>query len=191
MRRKVSGNGCKMIDQLVTEADPFWLKYRNWYWARTMLSPGSVIPGRNECSVKQLVATIWMDRVHKTHFTEEQNSLLLLNAIRAGFNISYWCAIQIFAQNLQTSWRCRWCRAEMLFHSWRLALVLACFLAAWKNRMTYCDSIILIKHVQVLEFLVSSYAWSWMIIVSKDGGIRGNVGRVLVQKLLKLVLDSS
>ena len=127
MRRKVSGNGCKMTDQLVTEVDAFWLKYRNWYWARTMLSPGSVIPGRNECPVKQLVATIWMDRVHKTHFTEEQNSLLLLNAIRAGFNISYWCAIQIFAQNLQTSWRCRWCRAEMLFHSWRLALVLACF----------------------------------------------------------------
>ena len=109
------------------ETDPFWLKYRNWYWARTMLSPGSVIPGRNECPVKQLVATIWMDRVHKTHFTEEQNSLLLLNAIRVGFNISYWCAIQISAQNLQTSWRCRWCRAEMLFHSWRLALVLACF----------------------------------------------------------------
>ena len=100
MRRKVSGNGCKMIDQLVTEADPFWLKYRNWYWARTMLSPGSVIPGRNECPVKQLVATIWMDRVHKTHFTEEQNSLLLLNAIRVGFNISYWWAIQISAQKL-------------------------------------------------------------------------------------------
>ena len=100
MRRKVSGNGYKMIDQLVTEADPFWLKYRDWYWARTMLSPGSVIPGRNECPVKQLVATIWMDRVHKTHFTEEQNSLLLLNAIRVGFNISYWWAIQISAQKL-------------------------------------------------------------------------------------------
>ena len=63
-----------------------------------MLSPGSVIPGRNECLVKQLVASIWMDRVEKTHFTEEQNSLLLLNAIRIGFNISYWCAVQIFAQ---------------------------------------------------------------------------------------------
>ena len=98
MRRKVSGNGCKMIDQLVTEADPFWLKYRNWYWARTMLSPGSVIPGRNECLVKQLVASIWMDRVEKTHFTEVQNSLLLLNAIWMRFNISYCCAIQISAQ---------------------------------------------------------------------------------------------
>ena len=63
-----------------------------------MLSLGSVIPGRNECPVKQLVTSIWMDRVQKTYFTEEQNSLLLLNAIWVRFNISYCCAIQISAQ---------------------------------------------------------------------------------------------
>ena len=72
-----------------------------------MLSPGSVIPGRNECPVKQLVATIWMDRVHKTHFTEEQNSLLLLNAIRMGFNISTDAPSKFLLKNLQLSWRCR------------------------------------------------------------------------------------
>ena len=102
-----------------------------------------------------------MDRMHKTHFTEEQNSLLLLNAIRIGFNISYWCAVQISAQKPANELEMSLMQSRDALSQFKTRISFGIFfLAAWKNRMTYCDSIILINHVQVLEFLAPSDAWS-------------------------------